>query len=354
VLFVVLFFVLLLASSIATFLRRVAIDAGIATQRDRALRAEALARGGVRLAQAVLLEDLRLESGGEPPDSLHDPWARLREVNLVDDPDVELRVEVEDAAARLNLNALAGARPVAPEGSEETSGQDLPGEGSELGGGAEDLETRKIFLSGFLERVIEGMPGRPEDKLYDATALAEALIDWVDPDEVSIAGGLEDEPYQARTPPHRAANRPLLSFEELRLVDGFDGALVEALRPYVTVYPLVGGEGVNLNTAPSWVLAQLTRGTDVSGMRPVEPDDVERVVQEREERLVCSAEAEGADCVPVTELFEGESVEPAMRDRSDVFVVRAVARVVDVERRVETVIDRSTPSQPLRLSWRVE
>jgi hypothetical protein len=43
-----------------------------------------------------------------------------------------------------------------------------------------------------------------------------------------------------------------------------------------------------------------------------------------------------------------------MRDRSDVFVVRAVARVVDVERRVETVIDRSTPSQPLRLSWRVE
>jgi hypothetical protein len=43
-----------------------------------------------------------------------------------------------------------------------------------------------------------------------------------------------------------------------------------------------------------------------------------------------------------------------MLDRSNVFVVRAIARVVDVERRIEAVLDRSDPTAPLRLSWRVE
>ena len=40
---------------------------------------------------------------------------------------------------------------------------------------------------------------------------------------------------------------------------GFDRPLVDALRPYVTVFPLAGG-GVNPNTAPTWVLAALDIG----------------------------------------------------------------------------------------------
>ena len=347
ILFVVLFFVLLLASSIATFLRRAAVDASIATNRDRGLQAEALARGGVRLAQALLLEDLRLDGGAQPPDTLRDAWARVAGLDLVDDPDVSLQLEIEDAAARLNLNALAGAgRSTAPAGDGSPR--------SELGGrdaGADAAD--RVFLEQFLARVIEQMPGRPEEKPYDPAALVENLIDWVDADEVRQAGGPEDEVYQKRAPPYRAANRPLLSVDELRLVEGFDGRLVEALRPYVEVYPLTGAGGLNLNTAPSWVLAQLQRGTDVSGMRPVQEEDVRRVLDARAEGPLCSAEAQGEDCVPVTELFGGESLAPPVADRSRVFRIRAVARVVDIERSIETVIDRSTPSEPVRLSWRV-
>jgi general secretion pathway protein K len=350
VLIVVLFFVLLLASSIAVFVRRVTIDASIAIQRDRSLRAEALARGGIRLAHALLLEDLRLDGGEPAPDNPRDAWARVRGLDLAEDPDAELFLEIEDTAARLNLNALAGAG----ERGEPSAAGDLPGAGSQLGGGVENMDARRLFLTEFLERVIEGMPGRPEDKEYDPQELAENLIDWVDPDDVSLRGGPEAEVYQERTPPYRPSNLPLLSLDELRLVAGFDAALVAALRPYVTVFPLVGQTGINLNTAPDWVLYQVTRGSDVSGMRRVEEEDVERLVAARDEGLLCSAEAEGSECVSVTELFDGESIDPPMQDRSQVFTVRAVARVVDVERRIEAVIDRSSPSRPLRLSWRVE
>jgi general secretion pathway protein K len=350
VLFVVLFFVLLLSSSIATFLRRAAVDASVALHRDRALEAEALARGGVRLAQALLLEDLRLDAGAQPPDTLRDAWARVAGLDLVADPDVSLRLEIEDAAARLNLNALAGAgRPAAGGGGPGAGdGGGRPG-GRDTGADEAD----RLFLLHFLERVVEQMPGRPEEKRYDLAALVENLIDWVDADEVRQSGGPEDELYQKRVPPYRAANRPLLSVDELRGVEGFDGRLVEALRPYVSVFPLTGGGGVNLNTAPDWVLVQLQRGTDVSGMRPIEEEDVRRVLEARAEGILCSQAAQGEECVAVTELFEGESLAPPATDRSAVFRVRAVARVVDVERSIETWIDRRTPSEPVRLSWRV-
>ena len=371
VLLLVLFYVLLLAATIATLQRRVAGDAGIAVNRDRALAAEALARGGVRLAQTLLLEDLRLDAGQPGSDSLWDVWARagLEPIFVDEESDQTLRLEIEDASARLNLNALAGAGGI---GLGEASPQDGDGAGadpaagevdtrrrrrpprSQLGGGASGVETRRLFLSGFLTRVIDAMPARPEDGRYDAEQLAENLLDWVDEDDVRQGGGGEDDVYQRMDPPYRAANRPLLSLDELRLVEGFDGALVEALRPYVTVYPLAGSGGVNLNTAPSWVLAQLTRGSDVSGMRPVEEEDVRRILDARDEGVVCSAAGAAADCTPAQELFDGETVSPPMLDRSNVFVVRAIARVVDVERRIEAVIDRSDPNAPLRLSWRVQ
>jgi len=378
VLLLVLFYVLLLAATIATLQRRVAVDAGISVNRDRAAAAEALARGGVRLAETLLLEDLRLDAGEPGPDSLWDVWARagVEPIFVDEETDQSLRLEIEDTAARLNLNALAGAGGIglgeeSPEANadanpdsdaanpdasapsvRDTRKRDQPR--SELGGGASGVETRKLFLGGFLSRAIESMPGRPEQKAYESEELAASLLDWIDEDDVRQDGGAEDEVYQGLDPPYRAANRPLLSLDELRLVDGFDGALVDALRPYVTVYPIAGTGGVNLNTAPSWVLAQLTRGSDVSGMRPVEEEDVRRILDARDEGVVCSASDEGEGCTTAQELFDGETMSPPMLDRSNVFVVRAIARVVDVERRIEAVIDRSDPTAPLRLSWRVE
>jgi type II secretory pathway component PulK len=372
VLFIVLFFILLLTATIATFVRRVAVDAGIAVNRDRAAAAEALARGGIRLAETLLLEDLRLDAGESLPDSQWDVWARagLEPIFVDEESDTSLRLEIEDAGARLNLNALAGAggiglgspspdaeadadAPDAPQAANrDTVGRQSAAAGGDLGGGRSGAETRSLFLTGFLERVITALPGRPEDKRYEPRELAANLIDWIDEDDVRQSGGPEDDLYQRSEPPYRAANRSLLSVDELRLIEGFDGTLVDGLRPYVDVWPLAGDGGINLNTAPSWVLAQITRGTDISGMRPVDESDVQAILDAREEGVLCAAAAEGAGCTSVQELFGGESISPPMQDRSDLFLVRAIARVVDVERTIEAVVDRSDPSAVQRLAWR--
>lgn len=329
VLVVVLFFILLLTSAIATFLRRAGLDASIATHRDRARAAEALARGGVRLGETLLLEDLRLKGAEQGvPDSLHDVWARVRNLDLDEDPDVELRVEIEDAAAHFNLNGFLEKGEVP--------------------------EAKRTVIEQMLAGVIAVMPGTPEERTgYEADVLAANLADWIDADEVTATGTPEDELYARRDPPYRPYNRPLLSVDELRMIDGFDGPLVDALRPFVGVHPLVGGGGINVNTAPPWVLAQLSRGSDVSGTRPLEEEDVARIVEAREEGPLCSGETSAPSCRSLGEILDGETLSPAATERSSVFKITAVVKILDVERRIETVVDRSDPAQLERLSWRV-
>ena len=246
VLLVVLFFALLLTSGVATFVRRSTVDALIARNRDAAQEAEALAFGGLQIALALLAEDRLQElAGATPPsDSLLDPWARVSESPLVTPSGTTLRLGIEDSGARLNLNALFEV---------------------DATGVWKARNETPAFLEQVLAKVIDELPRAPDARTYDAAELAENLIDFVDQDEVTQNGSAEDEDYQRRKPPYRALNRPLLSLDELRLVAGFDARLVDALRPYVTVYPNVAtgcgeanlGCGVNLNTAPPHVLALL-------------------------------------------------------------------------------------------------
>jgi type II secretory pathway component PulK len=223
VLLVVLFFALLLSSSIATFLSRSSVDAIIARNREKAARADALARGGVRLAQALLLEDRQREQAANtsPIDGHLDLWAQLEGLEIDAGGGATLALRIEDSGRRLNLNALFET---------DDTGILVP------------VSETEPFLIAFLEKVIDEMPIPPGERaLYDARELTANLIDWVDADEVRVLGGPEDEYYQRQEPPYRAANQPLLSVDELRLVEGFDVELVEALRAYVSVYPFAPG-----------------------------------------------------------------------------------------------------------------
>jgi general secretion pathway protein K len=330
VLLAVVFFYVLLVSFVATFLRRAVLDTHVVRNRDAAETAEALARGGIELATALLLEDRLLEQEAEfRVETLGDVWAEAGNVEIPGEDGALLRLRVEDAGARLNLNAL------------------FDEEGA--------LEQTEVFLGAFLDKVIGEMPGRREDKPYDTAELARNLIDYVDTDDVAQRGDREDEFYQAQKPPYRAANRPVLSVGELRLVQGFDAALVEALEPYVTVYPYTSKEplGINPNTAPSWVLATLYHGTGGEG-RLADEDLVRKILLEREKGAVfCSQEADAEECTSVEELMGQETIFPPPAFVSDVFRVRAEATVGDLRRTVEAVIDRSEPSEPQRLAWRV-
>jgi general secretion pathway protein K len=328
VLMAVLFFVLISSATIATFLSRATVDGFSAQNRDGAARAEALARGGVRLAIAALLAD-RLHEAEEQfeVDSALDPWARLSATPLELPDGGLLHIRVEDAGAKLNLNSLFAQ-------------------------GAPRDETTELFLTELLTKVIAEIPVRPEQKLYDVEALVRNLIDWVDADQVRVAGGPEDDYYQAQQPPYRAANLPLLSVEELRLVEGFDAQLVDALLPYVDVQPIVNADGVNPNTAPDWVLALLYHGV-AGSERLADEDTVRRILDIRDEAgILCADEASHATCTPLREAIEGE-IFPPPTFHSDVFRVTAEARYGEVSRTVEAVVDRSEAQDPAVLAWRV-
>lgn len=341
VLLVVLFFVLLLVSGVATFSKRSIIDAMISRNRDDFSSASALARGGVRLAQALLIQDRINEEAADVPviDTHTELWARVDKVPLQSGRG-SLKLRIEDSGSRLNLNALFQMDEV---------GTLVPSDMTEP------------FLLAFLEKIISELPVPPGEKaLYDVRELTNNLIDWIDPDEERVRGGPENSYYQGQDPPYRAANRALLSVDELQLIEGFDQTLVKALRAYVTVYPYAPtgcqivsrGCGVNLNTAPPHVLATLYYDDGV-GLRLADEDLVRDILKIRQDGgIICSPDHNIDGCTPVHDLV-ANAIFPAPTYSTQVFLVKAEARVGQVRRTVEATIDRSDPAVPRLLSWRV-
>ena len=165
VLAIVLVLIFVLVTAVYGFQRRAIIDTSIATNRLRSAEADALARGGLRIAEAVLFfAPLKHEAGsagsgqaslgGLPlPDEL---WARMGEYPLELADGQSLRISIEDEGARLNLNALVNPK--------------------DSTGGESDEEAEE-YLRRVLDYIIDGQAASANDKTYDTRALARNLLD---------------------------------------------------------------------------------------------------------------------------------------------------------------------------------
>lgn len=145
----------------------------------------------------------------------------------------------------------------------------VPVDNGQLAGHIIDLQSRfnlnnlvqmgtvnKIELQRF-RRLLANLQLDPE--------LATAVIDWLDSDiNYTLPSGAEDDTYLLRTPPYRAANGPMASVSELRLIAGFERDSYRVLEPYVTVLP--NPCSLNLNTAPLPLLMTLDDGLDLGSM----------------------------------------------------------------------------------------
>ena len=104
------------------------------------------------------------------------------------------------------------------------------------------------------------------------SSLAPALLDWIDPDiNATFPDGAEDDIYLLAPRPYRAANRPLTSASELRLVQGYTPEVMLVLAPHVTALPAL--TAINVNTATPAVLQALNQELTES--------DVETLVGDR-------------------------------------------------------------------------
>ena len=137
-------------------------------------------------------------------------------------------------------------------------------EGATLSGRIEDLQGR-FNLNNLVDSA--GKPNEDEiarfRRLLQALDidpnLADAVVDWIDPDsDPRFPDGAEDPIYLALTPPYRPANAPISHPSELLSVHGFTPEIFTALAPHVWALPVK--TAVNVNTATAPVLMSLIEG----------------------------------------------------------------------------------------------
>ncbi len=150
--------------------------------------------------------------------------------------------------------------------------------GGQVAGRIEDLQGR-FNVNGLLK---DNKPNEPRvqqfERLLEAVGLdrelAQTLMDWMDSDINSrFPEGAEDEDYLGAKPAYRAANGPLVSISELRLVKGFDAKAMAVLAPHICA--LDKDTTLNVNTATVAVLRSLAD--------QVSQSDAERLMEDRGE-----------------------------------------------------------------------
>lgn len=354
VLAIVLVLIFVLVTAVYAFQRRAIIDTSIAINRLRGAEAEALARGGLRVGEAIVfLSRLKQESEalGSTAGGAEDPpanpatalgtgelWASIGDFPIELVGGQTLRISIEDEGARLNLNAL-----VPPN--------------AELG--ASDSEEAEEYLVHVLEYIIDGIDAASQDKNYDVRAIARNLLDYMDEDDTARNGRGENNYYRNQDPPYDARNGPFLSFDEIGLVEGVDPQLLRSMRDYMTVHPIGSSQGINLNRAEPWVLSIVYSGTS-GDRRLVREQTVRDIWALRDEsKFVCNeSSSDPLRCVSPGEVGNGElgegSIYPetVLPAKPSVFRVVSEARVGNLTRRLEAIYDTRPLAGPQLLSWR--
>ena len=252
-----------------------------------------LRRGALHWASVALIED----AAQGKSDHLGERWAMGLPTLPVEGGSI--RASITDAQSRFNLNSVWG--------NDSASAANLQ----------------------MLQRLLELLKLDP--------LLANALVDWIDPDSEARAGGAEDIDYLILNPPYRAANRLLASVDELRLVRGFDAKTTAALLPYVTVLPVVTNN-INVNTAPPEVLAALVPGLDLAA---------------------AGAIAQGRDGHPIADLpdFQKRLPQGAGMPKngasvgSDYFLVTLDTSIGRYQRRSEALLARTNGGKSTSIVW---
>jgi len=254
-----------------------------------------LRRGALHWASVALLEDAAQNS----IDHLGEPWAQGLPTLPVEGG--AIHVAVEDAQGRFNLNNLL------------------------QGNGQPNTEDLQVF-----QRLLVALKLDP--------LLANALLDWMDPDSnVTSPGGAEDVDYLALKTPYRAANQPLTSIEELRLVRGFDAKTVLTLLPYVDVLPPGTRTTININTASPVLLAALAN-LDLAW--------AERVVENRRNKPMNNV-SDLAKLLPA-----GSQIPKGLASvKTDFFLITLDTSIGRHQRRTVALMQRSSGSKTTTWIW---
>ena len=267
-------------------------------------KATVLARASVQAARGVLQQDfVKDKQTGEIFDAPTDLWALPITNYAIGDG--LLTAQIEDEQGKLNLNDL-------------------------VAGGDPNAKNKKVLR---VKRLFELLQINPD--------LVDAIVDWVDQDEKPEPAGAESLYYQTLHPSYRAANLPLQTLLELRLIKGMTPEIIEKLSKLVTVYPSEGQSKVNLNTADPLVIQALD--SDITQGMAAE------IVQARPFKTIVELDRVSS--------FEdiGKKLRPEnLYDiKSNLFLARMMVTVNEVTRNATVVLQRDQNGTGSVLYYRV-
>jgi general secretion pathway protein K len=253
-------------------------------------KAMVLARASVQAARGVLQQDfLKDKLAGQSFDAPTDLWALPITNYAIGDG--LLNAKIEDELGKLNLNDLAIADDATSKG-------------------------KKVLR---FKRLFELLQINPD--------LVDAIVDWVDDNEVQEPAGAESLYYQTLRPPYRAANAPLETLLELRLIKGMTPEIIEKLSKVVTVFPRDGGKTVNINTADPLVIQALDNR--------ITPGIAAAIVQAR------PFKKDKTDLDRVSSFEQiGKEIRQLYDIKSEFFMARMALRVNEVTRNATVVLQR--------------
>ncbi len=287
VLLLVLVVVALLSALLSDFAFSTLVDLRLTETFRDTTRAEYLSRGGITAGRMILQTDRNSY------DAKNDS-AELWSVGVQDYPLAEgtVSVTIDDLDGRLQLNLLVDQE------------------------GNANILYRDRFV-----RLCE------ELALDNPEALADALVDWLDPDQETGAAGAEDADYLAMNPPYEATDGPLRSIEDLYLIRGFDAETYTRLSPFVSSF----GSGVlNINTATPEVL----RSWDIETVSAIE-DLLSKRKEGPFKRLEDLREALGV------ETFSALNRNVDLGVVSSYYLISSQGQVNDGARRMQAIVNKT-------------
>lgn len=184
-----------------------------------------VAQSGVNFGIALLEKDMENDAF----DTLMDSWAKSTGIDfdgLFDN--VNLTVTVTDLSGRLQINSLSGS----PTGNNNKKVQQ---------------EIKNILLN-----LLQSESFQIEEERL-ALEIVDAIVDWVDEDDIESDQGAETSYYQSLQNPYNCRNGLIQSIEELLLIKGVSldvlhgTAKTPGLADFLTVH---GNDSkININTA---------------------------------------------------------------------------------------------------------
>lgn len=270
------------------------------------MKAFHLATSGIAAAQALLKDDL-VRHGGI--DSLTELWATPLPPFPLGDGTVA--AWIQDEGGKINVNAL-----VTPSGTKPS----VPLQIEQL---------KRLFR-------LKGLDPAPVD----------AIVDWLDRDEIEEPSGAESAYYERLDRPYRCRNGRMDTLAELHLVKGITDEVYRAISPYLTVY--TSDESINVNTADPVVLQTLpVPGQDGAVAFPLDAEQVEKLVDARP----FAAKGDLSKVPGMTPAVVSQLL-PRMTVTSSWFSVYAEGEANGVKKGILAVVDRSR-GEPILKYWRL-